>query len=171
MCVIQSYGQQGSLLRKNMLMLLGLISDRSFVEGAIERVSAYPPSLLHFVREFPYTHSLLRHDFAQPALPVIGTIFWGILPNILLSVIYEVTKVRIGSHWPQNLSLFIDPSAEDVMLTRSAAVLNLLPSQFTPLLAGVIGDKKTPVGIRYQISIISLSLLALFGRLITGDWA
>ena len=78
-----------------MLMLLGLISDRSFVEGAIERVSAYPPSSLHFVREFPCTHSLLRHDFAQPALPVIGTIFWGILPNVLSMVIYEV---RIGGH-------------------------------------------------------------------------
>ena len=56
-------------------MLLGLISDRSFVEDAVERVSAFPPSSLYFVREFPYTHSLLRHDFAQPALPIIGTIF------------------------------------------------------------------------------------------------
>jgi len=27
-------------------MLLGLISDKSFVEGAIERVSAYPPSYI-----------------------------------------------------------------------------------------------------------------------------
>ena len=170
MCVIQSYGQQGSLLRKNMLMLLGLISDRSFVEGAIERVSAYPPSLLHFVREFPYTHSLLRYDFAQPALPVIGTTFWGILPNVLSLVIYEVTKVRIGGHWPQNRKSWVCSSIQVQRTSTSCSCTQ--SSAFSIHIFASWGDRgyKTLVGIRYSIRpqlSLPFSLIHLFGRLIT----
>ena len=152
MCVIQSYGQQGSLLRKNMLMLLGLISDRSFVEGAIERVSAYPPSSLYFVREFPYTHSLLRYDFAQPALPVIGTIFWGILPNVLSLVIYEVTKVRIGGQWPQNRKSWVCSS---IQVQKTSCWLGLqLYSFFCPFSIHIFaswGDRVYKLSLGYDI--------------------
>jgi len=48
------------------------------------------------------------------------------------------------------------------MLTRSAAVLNLLPCQFTSLLAGVIGDIKLPLGYDIQIPIISPSRPFIF---------
>ena len=53
-----------------------------------------------------------------------------------------MTSIEFAFHltlFNDEARLFIDPSAEHVMLTRSAAVLSLLPSQFTSLLAGVIG--------------------------------
>jgi len=102
----------------------------------------------------------------NPHLQSLVLYFQGVLPNVLplaSLVIREVTEVRIGGHWllsqlvdclstPQlkKLSLSIDPreSAEDViigLLTRSAAALstfNPLPSQFTQLTAGAIGDIK-----------------------------
>jgi len=68
------------------------------------------------------------------------------LPNVLSLVIYEVTKVRIGSHWPQNRKNWVCSSIQVQTEDVNSVCSCTQSSQFTSLLAGVIGDIKLSLG-------------------------
>ena len=95
--------------------------------------------------------------------------WYYIFPNVLSMVTYEVTKVRIGSHWPQNRKNWVCSSIQVQTEDVNSVCSCTQSSQFTSLLAGVIGDKKLLLAydIRSQSSLSPFSLFSAGSSLVT----